>query len=517
MSHTETAKKKGGPAVLEFIVTALMIAAILFMLAVYFTFRDSGSTPKLFGYHIFHTHAVNMAPDIPAGTAVFAKESEIDNIGPNSVVLCRIDNTTTLILVVDVLEEESGTFYIVRFKTSPPNETYKIPKESVIGKALFYDEFTGKLLDFATSKTGIVFAVIVPSLVIILMQIIRIIASNSHRELEFEPEGLAFGRNASNTGTGIGTAAAKAAADAYLRIADDTAPEDKIAPPAESREPLIMSPIRAEFDKKSIEPEQSVLAVDKDGRAAYAPRNPSEEILLTGDKLYSSRRKSDMDNIPGYLNEPVKLSSSEAGAVQEKDDIKELLTTAAEDFKPAVSDVLPEEITKLKSLSDPDESARNSGKKSRAESKKAENEPQPPAEFFSLEKDNTQKKSVIPDDEKDHPIISTDSIPKNAVRPREAIAPRKKKNTGKTIDELMSMIDAGQKKIARMSEPVPDELRKLASGGTENKLPKLEKISDIIEEDTAEETPSYEDITTSGETSEAFGAEPLISDDDPIF
>ena len=174
-------KKKSPFLILEFIIVILMILAIAFMITIYFSFREAGAAPKVFGYYIYHTHAVNMAPKIPAGTAVFAKESEKNNVGQDSIVLCRIDDKITLIKVVDMLDENGRKYYIVRFSTSPENETYKIPVESVMAKAMYQDEFSGKLIDFATSKVGIVLVIIVPSILIILTQIIRLVSPEEIR------------------------------------------------------------------------------------------------------------------------------------------------------------------------------------------------------------------------------------------------------------------------------------------------------------------------------------------------
>lgn len=167
--------KKSKYLALEIIVITVLVVLIAAMLVIYFSFRDSKNAPKIFGYYIYRTHAVNMEPAIPSESAVFASEKEKDNIGENSVVLCSIDDNLTIIRVVEKLEEESGEYYIVRFDTSPSTETYKIPVDSVIAKAVYYDEFTGVVLNFATSEKGIVCLAIIPSILIVIYEVIKII------------------------------------------------------------------------------------------------------------------------------------------------------------------------------------------------------------------------------------------------------------------------------------------------------------------------------------------------------
>lgn len=167
-------KKSKYPALEIFIITVLVIL-IAAMLIIYFSFNKSGDAPKIFGYYIYRTHAVNMEPAIPSESAVFASEKEKDNIGKSSVVLCKIDDNLTIIRVVEKLEDDNGEYYIVRFDTSPSTETYKIPAQNVIAKAVYYDEFTGTVLNFATSEKGIVCLAIVPSILIVLYEVIKII------------------------------------------------------------------------------------------------------------------------------------------------------------------------------------------------------------------------------------------------------------------------------------------------------------------------------------------------------
>lgn len=420
--------KKSPLVVVEFIVIGILILAIAFMLVLYFSFRSTGTAPKIFGYYIYHTHAVNMAPKIPAEAAVIAEVDEIENIKVNSVVLCNIDSTTTLIRVVEILEEPEGTFYIVRFDTSPQNETYKIPKESVMAKATQYDVRVGKLLNFATSKTGIILVVIIPSILIVLFQIIRIVVTKSDGA-DYSPED----------------------------DDDDDDFDDDFGEPVKPGDPRSdFAPVRAKFDLNKTAPAESFLFVDKSGKAEYSPNINPENMLITGEVLDAmSGRKPEHDHpfLSGYSNEPVKIPDEKPEEPAAADSIRSIIGADIGDtsgFAPKVSNVLPESLSQLKTAAYPDgEPVEDDkpAKASRYEPEEVITEEEPPKVFFTEE-----EPEVIAPTAADQPIIATNSIPENAVVPRETIAPRRKRNTGKTIDELMSIIDAEQAKIKKRRE-----------------------------------------------------------------
>lgn len=168
-------KKKSVVNIIEGIVVAVLILLIGGMLFLYFSFSETGAAPDIFGYTIYHTKAVNMQPDIPAGTAVIAKSSEIDAIKVGSVVLCRIGEDTVLTRVVQLVSENGELSYVVKFDTAPDNDTFRIPQENVLARAIWTNKILGGLLTFATSTFGIMLVIIIPSFVIIVFQVIRII------------------------------------------------------------------------------------------------------------------------------------------------------------------------------------------------------------------------------------------------------------------------------------------------------------------------------------------------------
>lgn len=427
MSDKKTAAGKTSPWVyVEFIVIGILILLIAAMLVIYFSFRETGSAPKLFGYYIYQTHAVNMETAVPAESAVFAKDAETELIDNNDVVLCRLDNNLTIIRIVEKLEEDGESFYIVRYDTAAVNDTYKIPAESVIAKAVYYDIFTGKLLNFATSERGIIAVVIIPSILIVLFQVVKIVLAQKDDDEDDEDE-EAFGKPIP-TGEDI---------------------SDKKDDLPGYRE---LPPVRVKFDTSAPEKQPSSFKIDKNGAAVYEPAPKAEDILITGERLDAMSGRKPRENLShadGFINQTVRIPEEKKAEKSLFDELMNGSVSERSDMALNLSDVIPDKIAQVRTSAAPEErSAETEGRKAkwaaRSEEAAAAASANIPKEFFSPE---PEPEKLIPPDKSDEPILNTDSIPEDSVVPVEKIAPRRKQSANRTIEELMGIIDQQQAKI----------------------------------------------------------------------
>lgn len=424
----------------ECVIIVILILIIAAMLVIYFSFRDSGNAPKFFGYYIYQTHAVNMEPDIPAESVVFSKADAVDSIGEGSVVLCQIDNSFTIIKVKEMLSEESGDFYIVKYNTSLENDTYKIPVNSVVAKAMYYDEFMGDALTFITSETGIIVLAIIPSILIVIFQVVKIIIiqKNSDDEDydysfdEEEPVNLYQPETSSSE--------RRRSLDTPLVSYNDYLPPERNEPVED------FPPVRAKFDTEKEKKAESSFKIDRSGKAVFELGKNNGNVLITDEKLdvmQGKAREKTLYSADAFTNESVRIPEDE---YVRTDPVSELMKGEDESMKTVYngSNVIPERIAGIKTSAYPAEPQEEQGKARRFSKPKAVPEIELPHDFFSLEK---EPEAVPVFTQSDKIIAQTNSIPVNSVVPEESIAPRKKKKSNKTVEELMELIDAEQKKI----------------------------------------------------------------------
>ena len=170
-------------SVIEIIVIALLILIIAGMLFLYFTFSETGTAAEIFGSTVYQTQAVNMQPAVPTGCAVIGKKSAVSSAKTQDVVLCRIDDKIVVARIVDILNEDGKNYYTMHFDTAPENDVHVITQSDIIAAGIKTWVFLGKLLTFARSTTGIMIVIILPSFIIIILQVIKIVNSkHTHEE-----------------------------------------------------------------------------------------------------------------------------------------------------------------------------------------------------------------------------------------------------------------------------------------------------------------------------------------------
>lgn len=413
MAKKFSADKKRSPVnIIEGIVITVLIVLIIFMLVVYFAFSKTGATPKFFGYTFYRTMAVNMETDIPAGTAIIAKASEIDNIKEGSVVLCKVDETTVLTRVVQIVNENGQLSYVVKFDTAPAADTFKIPGDNVIAKAIYQSAGLGSMLGFVTSTFGIMLIIIIPSFIIIVFQVIRIINVKRKEEDASSLDDL----------------------DEIMKDSDNRF-EDMFSDDIPADEEPKLRPIAKKADEAA-----GVLTVDDSGKAAEIDKDGP---IFTFEKPEAEKKKEkpkhvipkpktpNTDSFYSYLSD--KADDQLYGGRIKRQEIVEDEEEQVNDRKSAGFFTIGHELHKDKK---PETASENISKEAPAAVEAA-----PTAPVQEAVPQMEAQPNVIP--EVKQPV-------KEAVKEVKAPKPaatQKRRNTDQAISELMGMINAEEKKL----------------------------------------------------------------------
>lgn len=413
MAKKFSADKKRSPVnIIEGIVITVLIVLIIFMLVIYFAFSKTGATPKFFGYTFYRTMAVNMETDIPAGTAIIAKASEIDNIKEGSVVLCKVDETTVLTRVVQIVNENGQLSYVVKFDTAPAADTFKIPGDNVIAKAIYQSAGLGSMLGFVTSTFGIMLIIIIPSFIIIVFQVIRIINVKRKEEDASSLDDL----------------------DEIMKDSDNRF-EDMFSDDIPADEEPKLRPIAKKADEAA-----GVLTVDDSGKAAEIDKDGP---IFTFEKPEAEKKKEkpkhvipkpktpNTDSFYSYLSD--KADDQLYGGRIKRQEIVEDEEEQANDRKSAGFFTIGHELHKDKK---PETASENISKEAPAVVEAA-----PTAPVQEAVSHNEAQHTVIP--EVKQPVREA----VKEVKAPQPAAPQKRRNTDQAISELMGMINAEEKKL----------------------------------------------------------------------
>ncbi len=176
--------KKSPMHIVGLIVMILMFIAILAILAVSYVFKDSNSTPELFGYNIYIMNGTEMEPAIPNKAAVFSRPGPLLDDPIGSVALCNVvDNELTTVLRVAGVEEENGVkVYLMKSDKSSSGTLIKVKADKVVGQALYVSKATGVILSFITSQTGILVLVILPCAILLIIQLVSVLKKINEKD-----------------------------------------------------------------------------------------------------------------------------------------------------------------------------------------------------------------------------------------------------------------------------------------------------------------------------------------------
>ena len=130
--------------------------------------------------HIYSVSTGSMEPAIPTGSAIFVLSSDKYNVGEiisfKSVSDMRNPNpqSTTTHRVYSVEEADGMTFYTTKGDANSVPDEDKINGERVIGRSLFHIPFLGYLVSFTRTAKGLILLIIIPSVLIIYDELLKI-------------------------------------------------------------------------------------------------------------------------------------------------------------------------------------------------------------------------------------------------------------------------------------------------------------------------------------------------------
>ncbi len=420
-------KKVSAFTVIEIILIVILALIMITMLVFNFMFKDKNSAASLFGYSFFNTKSFEMMRDIPKNTLIIAKESEKENVKEGSVVLCRIGNSTVLMRVNSIQEEAGKTYYVVRFDYAAENEAARISSDAVIAKAVWQIDGFGNVINFASSTHGIIISVVIPLLLIIAMQVIRII---SIRRLEDEASAIddiddLINIRDSEEPAAVTFTEPKFIEDVTGKIPQPSAEANKDTNNKEEK----ISPLYT-YDEIMKEKEPALVG------AASENRDGTPEARQ---KIRSAKKNSDADDF------------FENYSPRSEDDRQIPIKNSSVVFTPHLNNIIPDDLDEKA----PEPVKRSSGfddsVKAFFEKKYVAEEPAKPVSDNISENVGTSADVSAPDTDNEKPTVPEHTAVQ-AERAEQPAAPHtssKKKRSNKALEELMGMIDAEETKLKK--------------------------------------------------------------------
>ena len=153
----------------------LIICGLFFVLAIFLgvtavIYAGGDGAPNIFGSNIYlvKTDAFGFLHD---GTAVIASKVPNAEIQPTNIVIFNLENGKPALaqVITSNLYDCVYSFSVL----TENNAEITLSQSQVVAKGMSYSDFLGGLISFATSPFGMLMIAIVPSIIIIILEIVK--------------------------------------------------------------------------------------------------------------------------------------------------------------------------------------------------------------------------------------------------------------------------------------------------------------------------------------------------------
>jgi signal peptidase I len=151
------------------------LAFTIYVSAIVITANQRQETPRIFGYQLYYVLTESMSPNIPAGSMIFVKTVDIDQINNRDVITffsTEFSSTPVEVThrVVDV-DDTSGQIVITtRGDANSIDDINKVTEENLIGRVEFKITFLGFMLGVFDQRNIIILGIVVIILIFVILE-----------------------------------------------------------------------------------------------------------------------------------------------------------------------------------------------------------------------------------------------------------------------------------------------------------------------------------------------------------
>lgn len=141
--------------------------------------KINGETPKVFGYELLTVLSGSMEPGIKTGSIIAVKPvKDPTKFKKGDVITFKAaDNPNTLIThrIIEVQKADSTVQYITKGDNNDSKDPSPVTAGNVVAEYKgFTIPYVGQLMDFIQSKTGAIYLLIVPGVLMVLWSVFSI-------------------------------------------------------------------------------------------------------------------------------------------------------------------------------------------------------------------------------------------------------------------------------------------------------------------------------------------------------
>lgn len=165
--------KKAGKA-MKIIGNGLFGLVILLVIVMVFSViqnKVSGGPPRIAGYHMYIVLSGSMAPAFDAGSMVFVKPVEPEEIKEGDIITYRGLGDSSFLTthrVMEIIGSGKDLEFVTKGDANDVNDPNPVPGENLVGRVVLAVPYMGYLMTFGQTKRGILALIVVPGVLLII-------------------------------------------------------------------------------------------------------------------------------------------------------------------------------------------------------------------------------------------------------------------------------------------------------------------------------------------------------------
>ncbi len=149
----------------------LIILMIILMMFSAIQSKVSGGLPRVAGYHMYIVLSGSMAPAFDAGSMVFVKPVEPEEIKEGDVITFRGSGDSSFLTthrVMEIIGIRQDLEFITKGDANDVNDPYPVPGDNLVGRVALVVPYVGYLMAFGQTKQGMLVLIVVPGVLLII-------------------------------------------------------------------------------------------------------------------------------------------------------------------------------------------------------------------------------------------------------------------------------------------------------------------------------------------------------------
>lgn len=172
-------RRPGGGSIAGDIILVILLACAAVLLYALIQMRVTGKAPELAGRQFYIVAGSGMEPAFGPGSLLAVKAVKPEDLTVDDVIIFTdpANPAQSSVSRIAAVNSAEGLTFTIRGDASGVDEPAPVPGESILGIGEFTIPYAGYILDFARTRSGLIYMLLVPALLIVIFEFGKLLRS----------------------------------------------------------------------------------------------------------------------------------------------------------------------------------------------------------------------------------------------------------------------------------------------------------------------------------------------------